>query len=100
MAMEYIGVSCLCNALLSVPLDTKWDDITNNAKGAKHVLHKAIKWLHMQRQAFKALGLQPPQEVLLHSLPGCAKTKLVRAAANAAGVAFLLLGPTDMFATF
>jgi SpoVK/Ycf46/Vps4 family AAA+-type ATPase len=37
--------------------------------------------------------------VLLHGPPGCAKTTLARAAAGSAGVAFLSLGPADVYAT-
>ncbi len=99
MAMEYIDVLCLCDVSLSAPLDTKWDNITGNARGAKRALCKAIEWPCTQGRTFKALGLQPPRGVLLHSLPGCAKRTLVRATANAAGITFLLLGPTDVYTT-
>ncbi len=32
-AMECIGASCLCDASLSAPPDTKWDDVTGDAGG-------------------------------------------------------------------
>jgi SpoVK/Ycf46/Vps4 family AAA+-type ATPase len=99
LAMEYIGALCLCNASLLAPPDTKWDDITRNAGGAKRALREVIEWPCTQRQAFEALGLQPPRGVLLHGLPGYAKTMLVRATASAVGIAFLLLGPADVYKT-
>ncbi len=37
--------------------------------------------------------------VLLHGPQGCAKTTLVRAPTKALGIAFLLLGPADVYAT-
>jgi len=45
------------------------------------------------------LGLAPPRGILLHGPPGCAKTTLARAAAGAAGVAFLSLSPADVYAS-
>jgi hypothetical protein len=60
-AMEYIGALCLCNVSLSAPPDTRWDNVTGSARGAKRTLHEAIVWLHMQRRAFEVLGgCNPP----------------------------------------
>ncbi len=67
--------------------------VARNAGGAKNLLHKAIEWPHMRQWAFEALVLQSPWGVLLHSLPGCTKTTLARAAGGTASVAFLLLQP-------
>jgi ATP-dependent 26S proteasome regulatory subunit len=53
----------------------------------------------MQRRAFEMLGLQPLRGVLLHGPLGCAKTMLVRGDANTVGIAFLLLGPADVYMT-
>ena len=39
------------------------------------------------------------QGVVLHGPPGCAKTTLAKAAAGAAGVAFLSLSPADVYAS-
>ncbi|KAL3790972.1 hypothetical protein ACHAW5_005217 [Stephanodiscus triporus] len=64
---------------------------------AKRVLCEAIEWPRTRWSTFEALGLSPPRGVLLHGPPGCGKTLLARAAAGAAGVAFLSLGPADMY---
>ncbi len=64
LAMEYIGMLGLCNALHSATSDTNWDDVTGNAGGPKRMLLKAIEWPRTQWQAFKALGLQPPGGVV------------------------------------
>jgi SpoVK/Ycf46/Vps4 family AAA+-type ATPase len=77
--MEYNGASFLHNTSLLI-LDTKWDNITGNARGAKHTFC-------------------PPWGVLLHGLPRCTKKMLVRAAAGVEGITFLSLGPADMYPT-
>ncbi len=97
--MEYIDALCLCNILLLAPPDTKWDNVTGTTKGGKHALCKMIEWPRTQRRAFEVLGLRPLRGVLLHGPPESAKTMLVRATTNAGGVAFLLLGPADVYTT-
>ncbi|KAL7538770.1 hypothetical protein ACHAWF_006204 [Thalassiosira exigua] len=98
-AMNDVGASCLRDAALSAPPKTTWDDIAGDAGGAKKALQEAIEWPRTRRKAFEALGLSPPRGVLLHGPPGCAKTTLARAAAGAAGVAFLSLSPADVYAS-
>ena len=38
-------------------------------------------------------------QILLHGPPGCAKTTLAKAAAGAAGIAFLSLSPADVYSS-
>lgn len=98
-AMNDVGASCLRDASLSAPPKTTWNDIAGDAGGAKRALREALEWPRIYKNAFKALGLSPPRGVLLHGPPGCAKTTLARAAAGAAGVAFLSLSPADVYAS-
>ena len=98
-AMNDVGASCLRDASLSAPPKTTWNDIAGDVGGAKHALRQAIEWPRIRKSAFLALGLSPPRGVLLHGPPGCAKTTLARAAAGAAGVAFLSLSPADVYAS-
>ncbi len=99
LAMNDVGASCLRDASLSAPPKTTWNDIAGDAGGAKRALREALEWPRIYKKAFKALGLSPPRGVLLHGPPGCAKTTLARAAAGAAGVAFLSLSPADVYAS-
>ena len=99
VAMNDVGASCLRDSSLSAPPKTTWDDIAGDAGGAKRALREALEWPRIYKTAFKAQGLSPPRGVLLHGPPGCAKTTLARAAAGAAGVAFLSLSPADVYAS-
>jgi SpoVK/Ycf46/Vps4 family AAA+-type ATPase len=99
-AMEQVGASALRDAAMTAPLTTTgWDDIAGEAGGAKKALRQAIEWPRTKREAFVLLGLTPPRGILLHGPPGCAKTSLARAAAGAAGVAFVSLAPADVYAS-
>ncbi|EED87989.1 predicted protein [Thalassiosira pseudonana CCMP1335] len=98
-AMNDVGASCLRDASLAAPPKTTWSDIAGDVGGAKQALRQAIEWPRTRKAAFTALGLSPPRGVLLHGPPGCAKTTLARAAAGAAGVAFLSLSPADVYSS-
>lgn len=98
-AMSDMVASALRDAALHAPPTTTWNDIAGTAGGAKTTLRQAMEWPRLRRDAFRALGLQPPRGILLFGPPGCAKSTLARAAAGSAGVAFLSLSPADVYAS-
>jgi SpoVK/Ycf46/Vps4 family AAA+-type ATPase len=98
-AMSDMVASALRDASLHAPPTTTWNDIAGTAGGAKTALRQAMEWPRLRRDAFRALGLQPPRGILLFGPPGCAKSTLARAAAGTAGVAFLSLSPADVYAS-
>lgn len=98
-AAAVVGASALRDAAIQAPPRTSWEDIAGDAGGAKKALRQAIEWPRTRQGAFEALGLTPPRGILLYGPPGCAKTTLARAAAGAAGVAFLSLDPADVYAS-
>jgi SpoVK/Ycf46/Vps4 family AAA+-type ATPase len=54
-------------------------------------LKQAVEWPMKHPAAFSRLGITPNRGILLHGPPGCSKTTLAKAAANAANVPFFSL---------
>jgi SpoVK/Ycf46/Vps4 family AAA+-type ATPase len=98
-AIAEVGASALRDAALTAPPTTTWDDIAGDPGGAKTALRQAMEWPRTKRTAYEGLGLTPPRGILLHGPPGCAKTTLARAAADATAVSFLSLSPADVYST-
>ncbi|KEH23581.1 cell division cycle protein-like/CDC48 protein [Medicago truncatula] len=67
-----------------------WKDI-GGLKDVKTKLEQAIEWPMKHPDAFSRLGITPIRGILLHGPPGCSKTTLAKAAANAANVPFFSL---------
>lgn len=54
-------------------------------------LQQAVEWPLKHSATFTRLGVSPVRGVLLHGPPGCSKTTLAKAAANAAEASFFSL---------
>ncbi|KAJ6701469.1 CELL DIVISION CONTROL PROTEIN 48-like protein B [Salix koriyanagi] len=54
-------------------------------------LQQAVEWPIKHSAAFARMGISPIRGVLLHGPPGCSKTTLAKAAANAAQASFFSL---------
>ncbi|KAF0891824.1 hypothetical protein E2562_011003 [Oryza meyeriana var. granulata] len=67
-----------------------WDDI-GGLKDVKKKLQQAVEWPIKHAASFDRLGISPIRGVLLHGPPGCSKTTLAKAAANAAQASFFSL---------
>jgi len=98
-AMKDVGASALRESAIGAPPLTRWDDIAGDVGGAKTALRRAIEWPQTKARQFARLGLVPPRGILLHGPPGCGKTKLARAAAGAAKIAFISLSPADVYSS-
>ncbi|PNY18077.1 cell division control protein 48 b-like, partial [Trifolium pratense] len=70
--------------------DVTWNDI-GGLKDVKTKLRQAVEWPMKHPAAFSRLGITPNRGILLHGPPGCSKTTLAKAAANAANVPFFSL---------
>ena len=75
---------------------TKWSDI-GGLEEVKTKLKMMVEWPVKHGEAFIRLGLDLPRAVLLHGPPGCAKTTLVRAVANACQASFVCLSGADVY---
>ncbi|XP_043933562.1 spermatogenesis-associated protein 5-like protein 1 isoform X2 [Protopterus annectens] len=66
------------------------------------VLHgsESIEWPMKFPEAFVRMGLSRPKGVLLCGPPGCAKTTLVKAAANSCYCTFLSVSGADLFSPY
>lgn len=76
-----------------------WDAVSGNTR-AKRELQRAVEWPLRHRQTFIRLNLKRPRGILLHGPPGCAKTTLVRIAAERAGLPLLRLTAADIFSSY
>lgn len=62
-------------------------------------LQQAVEWPIKHPAAFSRLGITPVGGVLLHGPPGCSKTTLAKAVANAAQASFFSLRFDHVFSS-
>ncbi|CAJ2671748.1 unnamed protein product [Trifolium pratense] len=79
--------------------DVTWNDI-GGLKDVKTKLRQAVEWPMKHPAAFSRLGITPNRGILLHGPPGCSKTTLAKAAANAANVPFFSLSCADVHSKY
>jgi len=98
-AMRRVGASALRAYTLTRRPETTWADV-GGYEDAKRALRQAVEWPLRHADACRRLGVRPSRGVLLHGPPGCSKTTLVRAAANASGASFFALSGADVYSSF
>ncbi|XP_004493364.1 cell division control protein 48 homolog B [Cicer arietinum] len=76
-----------------------WKDI-GGLKDLKKKLEQAVEWPMKHAATFSRLGITPVRGILLHGPPGCSKTTLAKAAANAANVPFFSLSGAELFSMY
>ncbi|XP_064968351.1 cell division control protein 48 homolog B-like isoform X1 [Musa acuminata AAA Group] len=76
-----------------------WDDI-GGLKDLKKKLQQAVEWPIKHADSFARLGISPVRGVLLHGPPGCSKTTLAKAAANAAQASFFSLSGAELYSKY
>ncbi|XP_034417723.1 spermatogenesis-associated protein 5-like protein 1 [Cyclopterus lumpus] len=99
-ALKAVSPSCLRSSLGRTELSpTSWEQI-GGLDDVKLRLRQSIEWPMLYPEAFVRLGLSRPRGVLLYGPPGCAKTKLVKAAASSSHCAFLSVGGADLYSPY
>ncbi|XP_042342942.1 spermatogenesis-associated protein 5-like protein 1 [Plectropomus leopardus] len=99
-ALKAVRPSCLRSSLGRTELSpVTWEQI-GGLDEVKLKLRQSIEWPMLYPEAFVRLGLCRPRGVLLYGPPGCAKTTLVKAAANSSHCAFLSVGGADLYSPF
>ncbi|WOL14259.1 cell division control protein [Canna indica] len=97
-ARTVVGASMTRGITGEVP-KVSWDDI-GGLKQLKKELQQAVEWPIKHAESFKRLGISPIRGVLLHGPPGCSKTTLVKAAANAAQASFFSLSGAEVYCKY
>lgn len=99
-ALKSVRPSCLRSSLGRTELSlVTWEQI-GGLDDVKLKLRQSIEWPMRYPEAFVRLGLSRPRGVLLYGPPGCAKTTLVKAAANSSHCAFLSVSGADLYSPF
>ncbi|KAF3324056.1 cell division control protein 48 B isoform X1 [Carex littledalei] len=76
-----------------------WDDI-GGLKDLKKKLQQAVEWPIKHGKAFQRLGISPVRGILLHGPPGCSKTTLAKAAAQAANGSFFSFSGAELYSKY
>ncbi|MBI2833984.1 MAG: CDC48 family AAA ATPase [Acidobacteria bacterium] len=91
-ALREVEPSALREVFVEMP-STTWDDV-GGLEDVKRLLREAVEWPVKYPDLFAAAGVKPPKGIVLTGPPGCGKTLLVQALANATQVNFIAVkGP-------
>jgi len=90
--------SSIKDLIASVPR-VNWEDIGGNEK-IKQQLKECVEWPLKYPEAFKRLGIQAPQGILLHGPPGCSKTMLAKALATESKLNFISIKGPELFSKY
>ncbi|XP_048637200.1 cell division control protein 48 homolog B-like isoform X4 [Brassica napus] len=98
VAKSVVGPSLTRGITVDIPKVT-WDDV-GGLKDLKKKLQQAVEWPIKHSAAFTKMGISPMRGILLHGPPGCSKTTLAKAAANAAQASFFSLSCAELFSMY
>ncbi|KAK4779917.1 hypothetical protein SAY87_016023 [Trapa incisa] len=93
-----VGPSITRGITVEIP-KVSWDDI-GGLKDLKKKLQQAVEWPIKYPVAFLRMGIAPIRGVLLHGPPGCSKTTLAKAVANATQASFFSLSGAELYSMY
>ena len=77
----------------------KWEEIGGN-KEIINKIRQSIEWPLKNPEAFKRLGIIPPNGTLLYGPPGCSKTLIAKALATESGLNFFAVKGPELFSKY
>jgi AAA family ATPase len=88
----------LKDIILDIP-KVLWDDIGGN-KEVITKIRQSIEWPLKNPEAFKRIGISPPNGILLYGPPGCSKTMIAKALATESGLNFFAVKGPELFSKY
>ena len=84
--------------LVEVP-KTMWSEIGGN-EDIKFQVRQCVEWPLKFPEKFEAVGVKPPQGILLYGPPGCSKTMIAKALATESGLNFIAIKGPELFSKY
>jgi len=88
----------LKDIILDIP-KVLWSDIGGN-KEVINKIRQSIEWPLKNPEAFKRIGITPPNGILLYGPPGCSKTMIAKALATESGLNFFAVKGPELFSKY
>ena len=88
----------LKDIIIDIP-KVKWDEIGGN-KAIINKIRQSIEYPLKNPDAFKRLGITPPNGTLLYGPPGCSKTLIAKALATESGLNFFAVKGPELFSKY
>lgn len=88
----------LKDIIIDIP-KVKWEEIGGN-KEIINKIRQSIEWPLKNPEAFKRLGIIPPNGTLLYGPPGCSKTLIAKALATESGLNFFAVKGPELFSKY
>ena len=63
-------------------------------------MRQCVEWPLKYPHKFKAVGIKPPQGILLYGPPGCSKTMIAKALATESGLNFIAIKGPELFSKY
>lgn len=78
---------------------TLWADI-GGSENIKFQVRQCVEWPLKYPEKFLAVGIKPPQGILLYGPPGCSKTMIAKALATESGLNFIAVKGPELFSKY
>ena len=86
-ALKEVRPSALREVFIEVP-SVHWEDV-GGLDEVKKALKESVEWPLKHKDAFEAMGIEPPKGILLYGPPGTGKTLLAKAVATESEANFI-----------